>query len=129
MTAVVYMMTCLTCGMRYIGFSNRYRGRKKAHKKLAQRLKPRQRVHQHIRLHGWANMAWEILHKGGDPKEVLNTIEPKMIADYGTMWPRGLNCAKGGGNWKKRTRKRKYKSADALRKSINRRSKQQRNKP
>jgi len=120
MTAVVYKMVCLVCGMAYIGFSNRYRGRKKAHKKLAQRLKPKQRVHQHIRLHGWANMQWEILHSGGDPKTVLNEIEPKFIADHGTLHPRGLNSAAGGGNWKKRTRRKRYKSPKAMAAAIKR---------
>lgn len=109
MTAVVYLMTCRVCGMKYIGFSNRFRGRKRQHKKLAQRIRPKQLVHQHIRKHGWENMMWEILHRGGDPKEVLNTIEPQLIKDHGTMMPRGLNMIPGGGNWKRRTRRRRRK--------------------
>ncbi len=108
--------------MKYIGYSSRYRGRKKQHKKLSQRLKPKQRVHQHIRLHGWDNMEWVILHSGGDPKTVLNTIEPQLIKDHGTLHPGGLNSAAGGGNWRRRTRRR-YKNAKALMKSIQRRAK------
>ena len=117
-TAVVYKMVCLVCGMAYIGYTSRMRGRKRDHKKAAQRIKPVLRVHQHIRKHGWANMQWEKLHEGGDPEHVLNVIEPQMIKDHGTLWPRGLNTAVGGGNWKRRTRRRKkYKTLKALMKA------------
>ena len=110
MTAVVYKMTCRVCGLAYIGFSNRFRGRKKQHKKLAQRLRPKQIVHRHIRKHGWENMEWEILHRGGDPQEVLNVVEPQLIKDHGTLYPRGLNAVGGGGNWRQRTRRRRKKN-------------------
>jgi len=118
-------MTCLICGLAYIGFSSRYRGRKKQHKKLSQRIKPVQLVHQHIREHGWANMQWEILHKGGDAQDVLNRIEPQLIKDHGTMYPAGLNRAVGGGNWKRRTRRR-YKTVRGLANAIKRRGKPKR---
>jgi len=60
-------------------------------------------------------MKWEKLHEGGDPEQVLNVIEPQLIKDHGTLHPRGLNMAAGGGNWKRRTRRRKrYKTLNAL---------------
>ena len=127
-TPVVYLAKCSVCGRGYIGFSSRFRGRKKQHKKLAQRLQPKTRFHRHLRKCGFANFTWEILYKGDDAKYTLNVVETAMIAKYSKLMQLD-NMTPGGGNWKRRTRKRRYKSPNALTKSINRRSKQQRNKP
>lgn len=127
-TPVVYLAKCSICGRGYIGFSSRFRSRKKQHKKLSQRLQPKTRFHRHIRKCGFGNFTWEILYKGDDAKYTLNVVEVQMIRKYAALMQLD-NMTPGGGNWKSKTRKRRYKSADALRRSINRRSKQQRRKP
>jgi len=132
-TPCIYVATCNINQKQYVGYTQRFRGRRKAHIKLSKVKKPKTCFHRALRKYGPANWTWEILEKHDDPQFALRILEPKWIKKLNTIVPNGYNMNEGGqGNYKLRTRKRRkprYTSAAALHKSINRRSKRQRKRP
>lgn len=91
---IVYMLTCRPNGKRYIGITKKTAQRRFwnhcSDARFSQIV-----LHRAIRKYGQDAFSIETLYEASSVAE-LKAVERGLIAQYGTIAPRGYNCTSGG---------------------------------
>ena len=95
---VVYLLTCASCGLKYVGSTNSFRERFNNYSSCQARHRkqkvPQQKLHEHFHLpghHGFADFEFTLIDQGFDLPDIrkrerfwqykLNTFSPKGLND------------------------------------------------
>jgi group I intron endonuclease len=89
----IYKSTNTINGKSYIGFTNNYDRRIRAHKQVS--TNPKTYFHKAINKHGWDNFDWNIIYQSTDRDHTLNEMESYFITEYDTF-NNGYNSTMGG---------------------------------
>ena len=93
---IVYRITNKKNGKSYIGFTSKSVDQRwSEHVYWALHRNSHYRIHAAIRKYGPENFEQYVLAEGSDENYVLNTLEPKFIAEYNTQ-KNGYNTLPGG---------------------------------
>lgn len=96
MTVIIYQITCVPTGKRYIGISRKTKEwRWGQHRKEAKARRFDTVFYRAMRKYGPENFTIEVLRDVDDPLEAQR-IERELILSLGTMAPNGLNTSTGG---------------------------------
>jgi group I intron endonuclease len=94
--AIIYTVTNVITGKKYVGFTNNLlKKRKYQHKQKAKYNSPFV-FHKSIRKHGWDNFKWEVIYESWDIEHCLTVMEPFFIQEHNTLVPNGYNSCVGG---------------------------------
>ena len=89
----IYMATCKTTGLSYIGQTKDFDTRRHQHYLVSQNLKIDFPLYNAIREYGWEDIEWQVITTC--EKKDRNKLERYYIKEYGTN-VNGYNVGKGG---------------------------------